>query len=313
MPKPSNPKVSVIIPTYNRAHVLGRALRSVLNQAYQDFELIVVDDGSSDATVEVMSGFADSRIRYLHHEENRGAAAARNSGIKAARGEYVAFLDSDDEWLPEKLEKQIEAFRQVSSRVGVVYTDMWLIGEDGVRKYWHAARIMPEDGLVYDRLLGDRLGGMSLPSVVVRRACFAKAGMFDEDFPRLIDTDLFMRLSGHFCFHHLPEALVNYYQTERRISSDHKLLIQARRLILEKYHDDISRDRRALARHRYVIGNLLCQDGDIHQGRHSLIQAVRLHPLSIRYLIAMILSLFGERVYKIFARLKHNIRPLSEP
>ncbi len=97
------PMVSVIIPTYNRAHVLGRAIRSVLDQTYQDFELIVVDDGSSDHTGEVVATFADPRIHYLRHEKNRGAAAARNTAIKTAQGEYIASLDSHDEWLPEKL------------------------------------------------------------------------------------------------------------------------------------------------------------------------------------------------------------------
>lgn len=297
MHNPSNPTVSVIIPTYNRAHVLGRAVRSVLNQTYQDFELIVVDDGSSDGTSEAVRAFADPPIRYLRHERNRGAAAARNSGIEAARGEYVAFLDSDDEWLPEKLKKQMKAFANLSSRVGMVYTDLWKIGDDGVRRYWHASRIMPEDRLVYDHLLGDRLTGISMPSVVIRRACFAKAGMFDEEFPRLIDRDLFMRLSKHFHFYHLPEALVNYYETGRRISSDPELLIAARRLILEKYYDDIKKNRRSLAQHQYLIGNLLCKNGQIEQGRVYLLRAVRSYPVSIRYLMAAISSLFGARVH----------------
>lgn len=298
MDNPGSPKVSVIIPTYNRSHVLGRAVRSVLNQTYQDFELIVVDDGSSDATVEVVSGFADPRIRYLRHEENRGAAAARNSGIKAARGEYIAFLDSDDEWFPEKLQKQVEAFAKLPPRVGMVYTDLWKIGDDGVRRYWRASRILPDDGLVYDHLLADRLTGISLPSVVVRKECFTKVGMFDEEFPRLIDRELFMRLSKHFYFYHLPEALVNYYETEPRISSEPELLIAARRLLLEKYYDDISANRRSLAQHRYLIGNLLCRKGNLAEGRNYLLGAVWSYPLSIRYLTAAISSLLGERVHR---------------
>jgi len=94
-----NPKVSVIIPTYNRAHLIGRAIQSVLNQTYQDFELIVVDDGSTDNTNEVIKEFSqkDKRILYIKHDKNKGGSAARNTGIKAARGEYIAFQDSDDE------------------------------------------------------------------------------------------------------------------------------------------------------------------------------------------------------------------------
>jgi len=99
--------LSVIVPTHNRAHLLGRAIRSVLDQTYQDFELIVVDDASSDNTGAVVATFAVPRIYYLRHEENRDSAAARNTEIKVAKEKYVAFLDSDDEWLAEKMLKEI--------------------------------------------------------------------------------------------------------------------------------------------------------------------------------------------------------------
>jgi len=308
-----NPTVSVVIPTYNRAHLLGRAIQSVLNQTYQDFELIVVDDGSSDNTEEVVTNFADPRINYLRHEQNRGAATARNTAIKTARGEYIAFLDSDDEWLPEKLDKQMKVFRNVPSRVGVVYTDLWTISEDGQRKYWHSSRVMPEDGIIYEHLIGDRLTGISMPSIVLRRECFTRVGMFDEEFPRLIDRDLFIRLSRHYYFYHIAEALVNYYQTGKRISSDDRLLIKAQKLLLEKYYDDIAKNRKSLARRQYVIGSLLCQNGEVDQGRDYLLEAVRLYPLSIRYLIAAILSLFGERAYNTVVKLKRRIQPLPGP
>ena len=110
-----NPTVSIIIPTYNRAHLIGRAIQSVLNQTYQNFEIIVVDDGSTDNTEEMIKEFQkhDKRIKYIRHEKNRGGAAARNTGIKVARGEYIAFQDSDDEWLPEKLEKQMDVFQRI--------------------------------------------------------------------------------------------------------------------------------------------------------------------------------------------------------
>jgi glycosyltransferase involved in cell wall biosynthesis len=116
------PKVSVIIPTYNRAGLLKRAIQSVLNQIYQDFEIIIVDDASTDNTENVIESFKEHRIRYIKHESNKGAAVARNTGIKFANENYIAFQDSDDEWLPEKLEKQMEIIEHASPRVGVVYT-----------------------------------------------------------------------------------------------------------------------------------------------------------------------------------------------
>ena len=124
----NNPTVSIIIPTYNRSRLIARAVKNVLNQTYQDFELIIVDDGSTDGTREVVAGFSDERIRYVQHDKNRGEAAARNTGIKVARGEYIASHDSDDEWLHEKLAKQIRAFENCSPEIGVVYTALSAFG-----------------------------------------------------------------------------------------------------------------------------------------------------------------------------------------
>jgi len=101
-----NPTISVIIPTYNRANFIDVAIKSVLNQSYQDFEIIIVDDGSTDNTEEIVKNFNDFRINYFFHKFNQGISAARNTGIKACQGKYIAFLDSDDEWLPEKLDKK---------------------------------------------------------------------------------------------------------------------------------------------------------------------------------------------------------------
>ena len=115
-------KVSIVIPTHNRAHLIRRAIGSVLNQIYQDFEIIIVDDASTDNTREVVESLNDQRIRYIRHENKRGAAAARNTGITSASGKYIAFQDSDDKWLPEKLGRQVEILESSPSEVGVVHT-----------------------------------------------------------------------------------------------------------------------------------------------------------------------------------------------
>jgi glycosyltransferase involved in cell wall biosynthesis len=106
------PSVSIIIPTYNRAHMLLKAIQSVLNQTYQDFEVIMVDDGSTNNTEEVVRNLRDERIQYFQHEKNRGVAVSRNTGIQVANSKYIAFLDSDDEWFPTKLEKQVNRFKE---------------------------------------------------------------------------------------------------------------------------------------------------------------------------------------------------------
>src|SRR5207237_7043535 len=116
------PKVSVIIPTHNRSGFLRLAVLSVLKQTFPDFELVIVDDASGDDTPAVVKRFEDPRIRYIRHERNLRIAAARNTGISNSTGEYVAFLDDDDEWLPSKLQKQVSALDHSASTVGAVYT-----------------------------------------------------------------------------------------------------------------------------------------------------------------------------------------------
>src|SRR5690625_3525723 len=143
------PTVTVVIPTYNRAHVVHRAIDSVLGQTFADFELIVVDDGSTDGTEAVLSTYTDPRIRYLVQLVNRGVSAARNRGIKEARGEFVAFLDSDDEWFPEKLERQVNRFKRAPDNVGLVYCGVETVGRpSGPWIYEPAHR-----GDIYNKLL----------------------------------------------------------------------------------------------------------------------------------------------------------------
>ena len=116
------PAVSVIIPTYNRAEFLRLAITSVLNQTFQDFEIIVVDDASEDHTHEVMNNLNDKRIKYIRHEVNKRVSAARNTGVLHSSGDYIAFLDDDDEWLPSKLQRQVALLEDSTSTCGGVYT-----------------------------------------------------------------------------------------------------------------------------------------------------------------------------------------------
>jgi len=310
MPMAEKPMVSVVIPTYNRAHLLGRAIKSVLDQTYQDFELIIVDDASTDNTKEVVKRLDDPRIRYVRHEENRGGAAARNTGIKTARGQFIAFQDSDDRWLPDKLEKQMRVFKSASPKVGVVYTGFWRL-RDGEKTYIPSSKVTRREGDIHDVLLEKNF--VTTQTAVVRKECFGKAGMFDERLPRLQDWDLWIRISRYYHFLYVGEPLVEVYYTPDSISSDDKALIMAEKLILERYSNDIERNKKSLAKHLYVIGNLLCQNGEMDQGRDYLLEAARLYPLSIKYLIAVILSLFGERVYNTVVKLTRRIQPLPEP
>jgi len=307
MGKAENPTVSVIIPTYNRAHLVGRAIRSVLNQTYQDFEIIVVDDGSTDNTEEVVKGFNDDRIRYIWHDENRGGAAARNTGIKAAQGEYIAFLDSDDEWLPEKLEKQVKAFEDALPDVGVVYTDFRRLDKRGDKELRFAKVMREVSGDIHrDLLEGNFIG---TPTALVRRECFDKVGMFDERLPRLQDWELWIRISKYYHFKCLDEPLVISYVVKDSISASQDAYIKAVKLIIGKHFEDFRRNRKLLAMYQCAIGNLLCQSGEMGAGRDHLFRGLKLYPLNIKYLMAAFASLFGRKAYLKAIRLKQRIVP----
>lgn len=298
-------KVSVIIPTYNRAKLIGRAIASVLNQTYQDFEIIIVDDASSDNTVEVVNRFNDERIRYIRHDQNRGAAAARNSGIKMARGEYIAFQDSDDQWLPEKLQKQMRVFENAPADVGVVYTGFWRI-EGEKKTYILSNKITRKEGNIHGQLLK---GNFVTIHTVVKRECFKKAGMFDEHLPSLEDWELFIRISKCYEFKYIDEPLLISYFTPASISANQHARIEALKLILEKHFQGPDKDRKLLANMQCSVGNFLCQIGDLKQGRNYLFMAVKSYPLNITYLAAAFVSLFGEDVYTKVVQLKRMIRP----
>jgi len=300
-----NPTVSVIIPTYNRAHLIKRAIQSVLNQTYQDFEVIIVDDGSTDNTEKVVKSFNDPRIRYIRHEKNKGAAAARNTGIKAAKGKFIAFQDSDDEWLPEKLEKQMKVFETASAKVGVVYTGFWRI-ENNKKIYIPFSWVKQKEGNIHKELLKGSFIG--LPTVLIKKECFRKGEMFDEKLPRLQDWELVIRLSKYYNFKCVNEPLLVSYYTSDSISANNEAYIKALKLILSKHFNEFTKEKKLLSKHYFSIGVNLCLNNNFKEGRNYLIKAIKTHPSSIKYLLVTFLSFFGQGVYnkatEIYRKLK---------
>ncbi len=220
------PSVSVILPTYNRAYSIERAIGSVLNQTYQDLELLIVDDGSIDNTEEKVFALKklDSRIKYVRHKENKGPAAARNTGIQLASGKFIAFQDSDDEWLPEKLEKQINVINKASDDVGVVYTGFWRIFSDK-KRYYPSENINKKEGDIHREILNGNFIGM--PTVLIKKECFSELGLFDENIQPLEDWELFIRFSRKFKFLLINEPLVMEYESDDSISRDKSANIRA--------------------------------------------------------------------------------------
>jgi O-antigen biosynthesis protein len=198
------PKVSAIIPVRNRPIAVRRAIESVLGQTFQDFELVVVDDGSTDDTAAAVAAIADPRLTLIGHDRTRGASAARNTGIRAGSAPYVAFLDSDDEWLPVKLERQLEVFARSPAALALVYTGAEYVRPDGRI----AKRVQPRHGVDITRALLTKnvIGGTSVG--MGRRSALDAIGGFDESLPARQDVDLWLRLSDRFLVDFVPEVLV---------------------------------------------------------------------------------------------------------
>lgn len=296
--------ISVVIPTFNRADSIARTIESVLAQTYKDYEIVVADDGSTDNTKKLLEPYMGV-IRYIY-QHNKGAAAARNKGIEVSKGKYIAFQDSDDEWLPEKLEKQIEVFKTVSAKVGVVYTDMLRIHSDGRAEYWNSPTLT--DGCIIDaKKLDYQVLNIGIQSTLIKKECFKKAGVFDEKFPRFIDLELFIRLSKHFGFYHIQEPLVKYYVTEG-ISSNNRALSIARILLLEKYFEDVKKNKKFLAKQYFRIGANFHLCGNVKEGRGYLIKATKTYPLDVGPLLFVFHLYFGEDIYGKLARLYRIIK-----
>ena len=196
-----SPKVSVIVPTYNRANRLEGTLRSIVSQTYQDFELIVVDDGSTDNTSKVIESFPSAQ--YLPMKKNSGVSKARNIGLACAKGEFICFLDSDDLWKEKKLEIQIH-WMESNTDNQVCYTDeIWV--RNGVRVN-QMNKHSKYTGDIFRHCLA--LCIVSPSSVMIRAKLFSEIGNFDESLPACEDYDLWLRIAVKYAFHFIEEPLI---------------------------------------------------------------------------------------------------------
>ena len=249
----------------------------------------------------------NERIKYIRHEKNKGGSAARNTGIKGAKGKYIAFLDSDDEWLPEKLEKQIKAFENEDSRVGVVYAK--IINENGEFLNKNAAKC---EGFAFRQLLSSNLVG-TVSSVMVRSECFQKVGGFDETLPSCQDWDMWLRLARHYKFHFIPEVLVKYFkQHEPRIGTNPEAVIAGRKAIFRKFQTDIENQGRGVKAEHYLrLGSYLCRLGRMKEGRQNLLQALLMCLWNPKYFIYFFASILGKRTYLKLAQIKGIIDSIT--
>lgn len=289
----NNPIISVIIPTYNRANLLNGSVGSVLVQTFKNFEIILIDDGSTDNTESIVKGFNNPKIRYIENKRNIGAAAARNVGIKIAKGKYIAFQDSDDEWLPEKLEKQIKVFESASSNVGVVYSG-YLIIKRNKKIYAPLKKYKKRNGNIHKELLyGNFIG---TPTILVKKECFEKVGMFDENLNALEDWELAIRLSKYYEFRFLDEPLLLANYSVNSVSKNYRAIISAFKKIAKKHLK--KSNAKELSNYYYRIGNNLCLCGDYKEARSYYIESIKLNNFYFPCLVNFVLSFFSKQIHQ---------------
>jgi len=293
------------MPTYNRGYIISRAITSVLAQTFPDFELIIIDDGSTDDTKEVVSRFDDNRIKYIRHEKNRGYCVALNTGVKASRGEYIAFLDSDDEYLPSKIDEQLAVFKQADSDVGAVYSETIDVNGDK-RKYLHDKLAL--EGDIYKYVLN--FYPIYLQALIVRREFIDRVGMFDEGFTNAGDFDFCIRLSKITKFKYVKNPLVVRYVMSDSMSVSNPAVIKGLECILSKHVDEIRKDRRILAAHYARLGSYIClvEGINIAKGRMYYIKAFKTYPFDAKSIMGLAASIPGRAFYRWTVESYHKLK-----
>jgi glycosyltransferase involved in cell wall biosynthesis len=293
LPRPSKPavaelegarraaSVSVIVPAYNRADCIGRCLDSIAAQTYPVDEIIVIDDASKDRTVDEIRKWMRAHrtpIRLISHDQNLGGSAARNTGIRAASSEWIAFLDSDDLWHPEKIAKQILALERAGDSAAMVYAGLRFFDERGDFTY----TVIPQrEGDLSNALYGKNLL-CSSSSFMIRKELLERVGGFDESLPSCQDWDLWIRLSREAHFVAVPEILVDYDDTARdRISRNHRNRFRGHWMILKKHTKPVAdRHPASLAALHFTLGDILMMMERPRAASRFFLSSWRKRPLS---------------------------------
>jgi glycosyltransferase involved in cell wall biosynthesis len=293
------PKVSIIIPTYNRANFIGETIQSILNQTFQDFEIIVVDDGSTDNTKKIIDGFIkqSEKIKYLYQNHCGRPSIPRNYGFKISTGKYLAFLDSDDLWLPKKLEKQINVLEK-NINVGFVDCKNIIINEFG-SEIKGSYKFPIYNGDVFRELLKSNII-LTPGSVIIKRDVIEKIGNFDESLLSLDDWDLWIRISKYYGFAYINEPLFKYRVHINNVTATLPQRNAEEQIIyiFEKHKNDY-KDAQPDYYYKGLreTGSFYCKTNKADIGRKYFLTAIKTNKKDFRNYIHYLLSIFGGNFY----------------
>lgn len=301
-------KVSVIIPTFNRNSFLESAIESVLTQTFRDFEIIIVDDASSDDVHECLKQFDDPRLKHIRHKVNRGEAGARNTGIENSTGEYIAFLDDDDTWLPEKIEQQLSVLENLPAKVAGIYSGYVAIEFSSKKTLYTKVPAMRGD-ICNDLLVRNLIGTPS--TVMIRRACIQQAGLFDENLCYGVDHDFYLRIAKHYHFEYIKKPLVKYTIHEKRLTNNPDIVAKGLEAFSRKYSEKICTMNFRRSKHLGLgylsVGVSYCFRGDTQKGIEALKKSIRIYPFEPRAYLNLIFSWTGVRNFTRIKQFKDII------
>ncbi|MFC2015946.1 glycosyltransferase family 2 protein [Chloroflexota bacterium] len=292
------PSFSVILATHNRAHLLGRAVDSVLTQTFHDFELIIVDDASPDSSRQVVESFSDDRIVYIRREQNGGASAARNTGICGASGQYIAFLDDDDEYLPDLLAQMSKVLESAPARIGFVGCGIQVMetstsGGSTMRDQLPPTPAFNGREEAYLACLRHLPFGTGW-GLTIRATCFDTVGLFDETLETDVDRDLIIRLVQQYDYAVIPQVLVRVHRhTGPKVSTYGLAKARAHERIIQKNVQALRQHPRLWAIWHYKTGWLHYHSGNRTRGRDFMLRGLRRHPWHLK-------SWFGLFVFEVF-------------
>ncbi|MGF1672663.1 MAG: glycosyltransferase family 2 protein [Rivularia sp. (in: cyanobacteria)] len=309
------PKVSIIIPAYNAMTYLPETLESAFQQTFTDFEILIINDGSSDNLVEWVSQITDKRVKLIS-QENQGVSIARNTGINNSQGEYIAFLDADDLWEATKLEKQVNCL-EANPTVGLTYTWTTFIDQfsqpTGVSIVSHAQGYVWEEIVVRDMI-------STGSSTMIRAECFKKVGLFDADLSVGEDRDMWTRIALIYPFAVIKEPLTLYRRHSQNTTKSNQKIIPQLSRVIEKTFQNIPENLLYLKNRSYGWMNIFAawsaieQEKDYKQAKYYCQQAVKHYPqirftsMYLRLTIAIaMLALFGYQTYDKIRGLKKNL------
>ena len=307
------PRVSTLIPTYNRADHVGGAVETALNQTYDDIEVVVVDDGSTDATRDVLADYADhDSVRVRHNERNRGIAYTFNRAADVARGDLYCILGDDDRWHPEKVARQVQRLEALPDEYGVVYTGgvQTLAGDGRVVAYFHPDR----RGDIYPEILRS-FGLTPHSSHMIRREYFEAVGGFDTDFPYGVDWEMNIRLARQCKYEYLPEPLVNHRVHDDNVSTGMGTQSTLYRWIRDRFSEAYEQHPTVDRRVRHELHRLSAHDamtrGDRRAAFDHCVSALRADPRG-RTGVVLLTVLLGHQSYRAVMSARETVEAVTD-